>query len=29
VRLNIENLTDENEYIEDETMYYGSIRFES
>ena len=28
LRLSIENLTDENEYIEDGTLYYGSIQFE-
>ena len=28
VRLNIENLTDENEYIEDGTLYYGSLQFD-
>ncbi len=28
VRLNVENLTDENEYIEDGTLYYGSLQFD-
>lgn len=28
LRLNIENLTDEKEYVEDGTLYYGSISYE-
>jgi outer membrane receptor protein involved in Fe transport len=28
LRFNIENLTDEDEYIEDGTLYYGSVQFD-
>jgi outer membrane receptor protein involved in Fe transport len=28
LRLNVENVTDEDEYIEDGTLYYGSVQID-